>query len=242
LTASHGSQDGGRRRRRVFLRLMTAVSAAGFGGLALTLVVGYAAAMPESAGRAGADNTVVRCNPAVVTATVRSRANLEIYVENVVDLYGADVRLSFDPAFAQVADADPVASGVQIEILRDFLKPDFVVRKSADNISGAIWYAATQVSPTLPVSGSGAVARVTFLPQTTGTFTMSFTYQELARRTGAQIPATAQDCVITFVKGRERYLPLIFRTQPGQRFRALAGGGEGAVLVSPPVGFLMMGV
>jgi len=195
------------------VRLVTSVSTAAIVGLALALLVGYAAAaMPASAGRAGADNTVVRCNPAVVTGSVRSGVSVEIYVENVVDLYGADVRLSFDPAFAQVADADPAASGVQIEILRDFLTPDFVVRKSADNISGTIWYAATQVNPTLPVTGSGALARLTFVPQMTGTFTMSFTYQELVRRTGAQIPATAQDCVITFEKRRELYLPVILRT------------------------------
>ena len=173
MTASGGSYDGGRRRRRVFTRLVTAVSTAAIAGLAVALLVGYAAADgPASAARSGAEGAVVRCNPAVITASVQSRVSVEIYVENVVDLYGADVRLSFDPALAQVADADPVASGVQIEILRDFLKPDFVVRKIADNTAGTIWYAATQVNPTLPVSGSGALARVTLLPQATGTFTM----------------------------------------------------------------------
>ena len=54
------------------------------------------------------------------------------------------------------------------------------MRKVADNISGTIWYAATQVNPTLPVTGSGSLAWVTLLPQATGTFSMPFTYQKLA--------------------------------------------------------------
>jgi hypothetical protein len=176
--------------------LLAGFSTASIAGLALLAVVGHAAAAAPALGQGpGADGTIVRCNPAVVTGPLRSGVSVEIYVENVVDLYG-----------------------VQIEVLSGFLKPDFVVRKIADNTAGTIWYAATQVNPTLPVSGSGALARVTLLPQMAGTFTMPFTYQKLVLRTGVQIPATAQDCVITFKQLPALFLPMVLRTSPMRSF------------------------
>ena len=215
MTPSNSLHPGSWRRLRVFIRLLAGFSTASIAGLALLAVVGHAAAAAPALGQGpGADGTIVRCNPAVVTGSLRSGVSVEIYVENVADLYGADVRLSYDPASVQVKDADPAADGVQIEVLSGFLKPDFVVRKTADNTAGTIWYAATQVNPTLPVSGSGALARVTLLPQMAGTFTMPFTYQKLVLRTGAQIPATAQDCVITFKQLPALFLPMVLRTSP----------------------------
>jgi hypothetical protein len=164
-------------------------------------------------GSVQAPGTIVRCEPAAITVPVGLVVSLDLYVQDVGDLYGADVRLSFDPAVVKVVDADQSAAGVQIQPLSGFLKPDFVVRKVADNISGTIWYAATQVNPTLPVTGSGSLARVTLLPQATGAFSMPFTYQKLVRRNGVQITATSQDCWITFTEGavKHLYLPLILR-------------------------------
>jgi hypothetical protein len=182
------------------LVLWTTLEAAGAG------VVGSPVSAPGQ-------GTIVRCEPAWITVAVGLAVNVDLYVQDVGDLYGADLRLSFDPAAVQVVDADQNAAGVQIQLLSGFLKPDFVVRKVADNISGTIWYAATQVNPTLPVTGSGSLARVTLLPQATGTYSMPFTYQELVRRTGAQIPATPQECWMTFTEDpvKRVYLPLILR-------------------------------
>lgn len=157
--------------------------------------------------------TIVRCEPAAITVPVGVVTSLDLYVQDVGDLYGADLQLSFDPGVVRVVDADQSATGVQIQPLSDFLKPDFVVRKVADNISGTIWYAAVQVSPTLPVTGSGSLARVTLLPQATGTYSMPFTHQELVRRNGTRITATPQECWMTFTEDpvKRLYLPLILR-------------------------------
>ena len=69
------------------------------------------------------------------------------------------------------------------------------------------------MSPTLPVTGSGSLARVTLLPQATGTYSMPFTYQKLVRRNGVQIPAMPQECWMTFTDDpiKRLYLPLILR-------------------------------
>ena len=166
--------------------------------LGLAFVLGLGLALIPKAQATGA--TLVRCEPVTPTGS-NATLDVDLYVENVASLYGADVRLSFDPAAAQVVDAVPSTPGVQIQPLNSFLRPDFLVRREANNISGTIWYAATQVNPTLPVTGSGSLARVTFQRVTYGSFQLHFTSQELARRDGTLIPATAQDCTVSFIHG-----------------------------------------
>ena len=133
---------------------------------------------------------MVRCDPNPLGAAVGSTASVTIYVQDVAGLYGLDVRLQFDPAYAQVVDADPATPGVQIQPLGGFLSPDFVVRRSADNVTGLIHYAVTQVSPSPPVNGSGAVARIDLRGVQPGAITVPFTQVELARNDGSTIPAT----------------------------------------------------
>ncbi len=136
-----------------------------------------------------------------------------IFVQDVVDLYGADVQMSFDPAVAQVVDADPRKGGTQIEILDEFLSPDFTIRDRADNVAGTIWYANTQVNPTEAVSGSGPLARVTLEPLQPGSFDVIITSWQLGRRNGTEIPATARDCRVTFFDPdttSNTYLPVSF--------------------------------
>lgn len=179
----------------------------------LALIIGVlAAARPTSVSRAQ-DETLVRCDPAVAAGIVGQPLDVDIYIENVVDLYAADVRLSFDTAIAQIVDADPVASDIQILILDDFLSPDFVLRKNGDNVAGTIWYAASQVNPSPPATGSGPLARITFDAQQAGSFVMPITYHELSTGSGFQIPATPVDCQVTFIEidtDLSVYLPAVF--------------------------------
>ncbi|MDX1417365.1 MAG: cohesin domain-containing protein [Candidatus Promineifilaceae bacterium] len=157
--------------------------------------------------------TTVRCEPALISSELTSTVAFAIYVENVNELNAADIQMSFDTSLAQVVDADPNIPSTQIEILDEFLAPDFVVRKVADNSAGTIWYANTQVNPSPPVSGSGALARVTLAPQTAGEFTMHFTHSELVLNNGNEIPSTAQDCTVWFYDPdslEKTHLPVIF--------------------------------
>jgi len=200
-------------------------SFSGFGRLvglmmiATPLIVGVIAALQVSAvgakGTETAQNeTLVRCNPTTAVGIMGQPLAVELYIENIVDLWVADVRLSFDTSMAQIVDADPITNGVQIELLDDFLSPDFVLNKSGDNVAGMIKYMATQVNPSEPVSGSGPLARVTFQPQQTGTFIMPITYHLLGTIDGFEIEATPIDCRITFIEGGDpdltTYLPAAF--------------------------------
>lgn len=184
----------GHGRRRVFFhQIITSV-------LLLILLTGglLSADRVMANGDGPQTGTFVRCEPTVAAAHPGQQIVMNLYVEDVTGLYGVEMDLSFDPAIAQVVDADPGTPGVQIQPLYDFLVPDFVVRRSANNTTGVIEYAATQIFPSQPVSGSGAVASVTFQSVSNGTFSMPFTEVLLVDIDGTPIAATVLPCAVQF--------------------------------------------
>jgi hypothetical protein len=176
-------------RRLTCLTAIAALLWASAGGLVL---------LPTRTAAAAGPDALVRCNPADPSSAYTSDVEVEIYVEGVADLYGADAQLAFDTSLAQVVDAHAGLAGVQIDPLNAFMSADWVVRQGADNTAGTIWYGATQTNPTPPANGSGALARFTLHPLTYGSFTMSFTSAELATRDGEVITSTTQSCLVSF--------------------------------------------
>lgn len=125
---------------------------------------------------------------------------VEVRVENVQDLYGLDIRISFDPAVVEVVDADPGKSGIQVRA-GGLLSVDFMIRNVADNTEGTIWYALSQLNPSQPVSGSGTAFIIVFKGKQRGsTSPLTITHQTLASRTGQTIAATAQNTEIRVVE------------------------------------------
>lgn len=180
--------------RRLAL-LMTAVAVAV--GLLVLMVEGLPQAATAAAG-SPLGVAVVRCEPLFVTGAVTSTIQVDLYVANVANLYGADIKFGFDPSRAQVVDADPFMPGVQIQPLGGFLSPDLVVRRDANNVVGTIQYAVTQLNPSQPVTGSGSLARITFQPLMSGTFTMPNNGSLLAGFGGTAIASIALPCIVTF--------------------------------------------
>ena len=148
-----------------------------------------------------AQGTMILVQPSSSEVDVEDTVTVDIRIEGVTDLYGVDVRLSFDPALLEVQDADGnPANGIQIQG-GSFPAPNFVVKKEADNSAGTIWYAVSQMSPTEPVSGSGVAASITFKGLADGVSSVAFTYQKIVEKDGDPIPATTQDGQITVIGG-----------------------------------------
>lgn len=168
----------------------------------------------EAKAKPDESETIVSCDPTVAAGVVGQPLEVNIYVENVTNLAGADVQFSFDPTVAQIVDTDSNATGVQIRILDEFFSPDFVLRRIGDNEIGSIWYAGALTNASEPVSGSGPLARITFVAQEAGSFTMPITYQKLVHQDGAQIEVTPVNCQITFIEMDDPdlmiYLPVSF--------------------------------
>lgn len=88
---------------------------------------------------------------------------VDIIAENVTDLYGAEFRLTYDPAVVAVQDFKPEQDGVQIAV-GTLLPPDkgFIVANQVDETAGVVTFAMTLLNPAPAVTGSGPLARVTF--------------------------------------------------------------------------------
>jgi len=122
--------------------------------------------------------------------------DVEIQINDVTDLYGADVRLAFDPNIVEVVDADPNTAGVQIAD-GNFLQNTFVAQNEADNAAGTIIYALTQLNPQPAANGSGILAIISFRAKAVGNSDPTFTFTQLANRDGEELLTTASDGDIT---------------------------------------------
>lgn len=144
--------------------------------------------------------TTVSVNPLNPSVSGCNTVDVYIDVNSVTNLYGLDVRLSFDPAVIEVVDFDPLSAVVEIEPIIDPVlqfKAGFTVRNVVDNINGTIWYAATQISPTPVVNGSGHIARLRLRAKSNAAAAMNFTYIKLSNPVGDSIPATGTNGTVT---------------------------------------------
>lgn len=127
------------------------------------------------------------------------RGAVVVRVEDVANLYGADVQLRFDASRMQAVDADPDAEGVQLA-LGDFLSPDFVIRNTVDNEAGTLHVALSQINPSEARSGSGTlfVLRLS-AGETLGPTAIELVDASLGARGGERIPYRSRIGSVTIV-------------------------------------------
>ncbi|MBE7551863.1 MAG: LysM peptidoglycan-binding domain-containing protein [Anaerolineales bacterium] len=149
-----------------------------------------AASPPAQAAVAQAEG-VIRFEPSAAQVGAGNPQVVELRIENVTNLAGAEVQVQFNPAVLQVQDADPGKDGIQIEP-GSFPAPDFVASNVVSNTVGLLQYAVVQIPPTQPVSGSGLLARITFQTLAAGTSDLIFTRADLATGDAQPIAVTRQ--------------------------------------------------
>lgn len=179
--------------------------------MALALAGAVAWSMATGGGRAGAQRSTGRAaqpapaelGPVPSAERIAAGQVVEVLVQvrGVSDLNAVDVRLGFDPTVLEVVDADEAAEGVQIELLDGFLRPDFVLANHADNAGGSVWFAATQLRPSLPVTGTGDLARVGFRALRAGSSGVTVTDQRLVRPSGDPLEVATFEAVVAVGEG-----------------------------------------
>jgi len=132
----------------------------------------------------------VRISPASASVEVGDSVTVDVYIQDIVDLYGAEVQLSFDPA---LLEAQEIING-SVPV------PGFVI-KNVDNSAGTVSYAITQMNPAEPYTGSGTVFRIRFLGKSPGTSAVAFTFQKFLTRDIEVIPVTPQPGEVTVAVG-----------------------------------------
>lgn len=147
---------------------------------------------------ARADGAAVVLVPSSSSVAVGHTVTLDVQIQNVTDLYGVEVRLSFDPMRLRVQDAMAYQTGVQIQP-GTFPNPadGFVAVNSVDNAAGTIVYAITLLAPAAPVSGSGTLARIVFEGVSGGSASVIFTSVSLLNNLTQPIAASTGNATIT---------------------------------------------
>ena len=161
-----------------------------FTGLITILIL--ALLLPSQAAVAQEGKALVRTEPAVLEVGKGQIETLQILLVNAQNVYGIDLQAAFDPAVVEVVDADPEQSGVQMTP-EPFLKPDFVVLNICNNETGSLRYVVTQLNPTPPANGEGAILSIQFLGKAIGIRTaLTILSVQIADRRGVKLPVNAQ--------------------------------------------------
>jgi len=153
------------------------------------------------ASTAVAQTTIVLINPPSQSVEVNRLVTVEIKVDTVTNLYGVDIRLTFDAAKLEAQDADGnPANGVQIAP-GSFLNPaqGFLAQNTADNTTGQVQYVFALMAPATAVSGTGVLASITFRAKATGTAVVTLNSVTLSNDQAQPIPATLMSGSITVV-------------------------------------------
>ncbi|MHB0878655.1 MAG: cohesin domain-containing protein [Anaerolineae bacterium] len=146
-----------------------------------------AAAMAPAATVAAESGATIGFAPTVVEVGQGATSAVAVRIQDVTGLYGVDLKLRFDPATVEVADADPSRDGVQLQ-LGDFLEPGLVVSYEADNQAGTARLVLTQVNPAVPKSGSGTLCTLVLRGMAAGsTAGLQVEGAELSTQTGDPI-------------------------------------------------------
>jgi len=160
--------------------------------------------MPVSQGLA--QGTLVVIDPPAKEVAVGATTTVDVRIENVANLYGAEVQLVFNPALLEVVDTDTSREGVQIQP-GSLLSPDFMAKNNADQTTGRIVFAVAQMPPHEPVNGSGILATITFRGKAAGTSEINFSTTQptppaiLSNRDGMPISASTQGGSINVTGG-----------------------------------------
>ena len=120
------------------------------------------------------------------------RVEIPINIENVVDLYGIDIELKFDPAFWEFEDADPRREGIQ-PALGTFLDPGMTLYNRILPKEGLVQLVLSQINPSEAKSGSGTILVLYARALKTGTTKIEVQKVELATRDGLGIEAEGVD-------------------------------------------------
>jgi len=153
------------------------------------------------------NSTTVIVKPVAGSHFIGDTFEVQVWVENVSDLYGADVQLSFDPGKLEVVDVNPSTITVEITPRSELLYPDLTVKKEADNSNGKVWYAAAQLNPRPPASGSGPLCSFYVNVLSAGQADIKVDYSKLSDKNGIEIPAETFGA--SFLLYWNFFLPLI---------------------------------
>ncbi len=110
---------------------------------------------------------------------------VQVMIYNVINLYGFELHMGFNPSVMRILDRDASRAGVNVT-LGDFLVPDYVPVNACDNVAGKLDVGVLQLGR-VPRSGSGCLITITLEAIGPGDATLSFNEVKLSDSGGSLI-------------------------------------------------------
>lgn len=171
--------------------------------LAASADVALSAGPAKPSGTCGGSGTVICIDPVTQTIGQNQVTTVDIRIDNVANLYGADVVLSYNKFILCAQDAShPCPNQTSVQLTPGPLLTSggpgtyFMLLDYANNSNGTIESSINLLNPSQPITGSGVLATITFVGLGGPQSPIHFTYAKLGDQNGFQIPATTQDGVI----------------------------------------------
>lgn len=176
----------------------------------------------------------VRLNPATLLLPVCSgQGSANVEVLNVTNMMAAQLQLRYNPAVAQVVDADPARDGVQIRVGSAF-SGGFVAQNTVDTTNGVISFAATLLGGS-PISGTTTLIGVDWQPLTAGSANLTLENVILVNNNGQAMTFTVQNgqlqvttCSgvtgVLALQGRSNYSGITVASSSGEQTQTGADG------------------
>ncbi|MSP13623.1 MAG: hypothetical protein EXR62_11795 [Chloroflexi bacterium] len=156
------------------------------------------------------DNTTkLVISPAVLLIKQAGRAEFDLKVENVHNLYAVDIIATFEPDQLEVVDdaGNPITSISPGTFLNVGGGNGFVLTNVVDNAAGVIHFVATQLNPAPAVSGTGSLARVRVRAKGAGRNPLAFGPSILMDGKAQKINVVEEDGIVLSGELTQLYLP-----------------------------------
>ena len=151
--------------------------------------------MPPS--EQGAHPARAHLDSAAASVALSKPSEVVIILDDVKDLYGVEVHLTFDPTIVQVEDLDPGFPGIQVTAGKAFSSgSSFVALNRANNDTGTIDFAVTLFKPAEPLQGNVEVASFSCVAVKPGSTGIDFAQVLLADKDANPLPVVSEGITI----------------------------------------------
>ncbi|MCS7125042.1 MAG: cohesin domain-containing protein [Candidatus Bathyarchaeota archaeon] len=149
-------------------------------------------AIPLSTVWSSAEETVVRVEPSTINLPPGSNFVIKVKVENVVNLYGLDIKLRWDPSILGYVRR---VVKIPVENYPDGIlhEPIMRVKDTVDQNAGTYHVAYASMSPASPFRGSGIVFEITFTVRGQGKCLLEIYSSKLSDNNAMPIRHTVQN-------------------------------------------------
>lgn len=171
--------------------------------------------MGKSVYAAGIQSALLTIEPQELFLKPNEKGLFSVWVRGVENLYGAELKVRYDPAIFEVLDGEPSQEGVQVA-LTDVFREGFVAVNQVDQKHGTIIFAATRVNPAPPFQGEGALIQIAVMAKTNGETDITLDGAILANRDGRPIEFEARKAHLKVSETASKNTSASEVTQSGQ--------------------------